>query len=59
MPTGIVGGGVVVDGGGPGRQQGGDGVAREAPPWRNGAVAEQIGFELRLLICCSWVKEGR
>ena len=39
--------GVVVDGGGPGRQQGGGGVAGEAPPWRHGAVAEQLGFELR------------
>ena len=35
------------DGGGPGRRLGGGGGAGDAPPWRHGAVAEHLGFELR------------
>ena len=47
-----------VEGGCSGKLLGGGGVAGDAPPWRHGAVAELLGVELRLLLCCTWV-EGR
>ena len=46
------------EGGWPGQLLGGGGVAGDAPPRRHGAVAEQLGVELRLLLCCTWVKGG-
>ena len=45
-----------VEGGCSGKLLGGGGVAGDAPRRRHGAVAEPLGFELRLLLRCFWVE---
>ena len=47
-----------VDGGRLGQQQGGGGVAGDAPPRRHSVVAVRLELELRLLLCCTWVEGG-
>ena len=44
------------EGGWSGQLLGGGGVAGDAPPRGQGAVAEQLGVELRLILRCTWVE---